>query len=353
MHKFIHIDMDAFFASVEIRDRPEISHNPVAVIGTVSRSPVLATCNYPARAAGLRSAMLLSDALIICPDLITFPARMELYRSVSAQMKELLLKYTDKIEMPSLDEAYLDVSDSTMFGGSATKLAQAITLDIKESIGLSVSSGVAPLKFLSKIASDVYKPGGLCVVLPNEIGVFISKLTLDKIPGVGPSTLAKLKAVGLFTGADIQSAPLQQLKALLGRNGEQLWWRCQGVDWGHVVVQKEKQSVGIERTLPKNLYVVDRAVNVLLKDLLPELMTREAIIFSKRKISRLSVKVRFTNFQSVEREAKATHLCHQKLADLVHRCWECGHGSPVRLIGLSVGLTDASENEEQLSLFHH
>jgi len=199
MKKFIHIDMDCFYAAVEMRDNPKLANVPLAIGGN-SRRGVLSTANYIAREYGVRSAMSNYHAKQLCPDLVIVPGRMSVYKDISSQIRAVFKRYTDLIEPLSLDEAYLDVTNSTACKGSATLIAQQIRADIYNDTGLTASAGVAPIKFIAKIASDENKPNGQFVVLPDEVDGFLNNLPLGKIPGVGKVTLEKLNLKGLYTG---------------------------------------------------------------------------------------------------------------------------------------------------------
>ena len=202
MKKFIHIDMDCFYAAVEMRDNPALASVPLAIGGN-SRRGVLSTANYIARQYGVRSAMSNYHAKQLCPDLVIVPGRMQVYKDISTQIRAIFAKYTDLIEPLSLDEAYLDVTNSTACKGSATLMAQQIRQEIYDTTGLTASAGVAPIKFIAKIASDENKPNGQFVVLPEQVDDFLAQLPLGKIPGVGKVTLEKLQLKGLYTGADV------------------------------------------------------------------------------------------------------------------------------------------------------
>ena len=211
MKKFIHIDMDCFYAAVEMRDNPELRDKPIA-IGGKHRRGVLATANYIARQYGVRSAMSNYKALQLCPDLLIVPGRMAVYKEVSSQIRTIFAKYTDLVEPLSLDEAYLDVTDCTQHSGSATLIANAIREDIFKTTGLTASAGIAPIKFVAKIASDENKPNGYCLIPPHRVGNFLKQLNLKKIPGVGKVTLEKLNASGLFVGEDVLNLGLNQMQ---------------------------------------------------------------------------------------------------------------------------------------------
>src|SRR5690606_37396662 len=195
--KIIHIDMDSFFASVEMRDFPEYRNIPLAVGGDPGRRGVLSTCNYQARKFGVRSAMPSAHALRLCPDLLIVPGRMHAYKEASAKVHDVLTTYSDVIEPMSLDEAYIDVTNSNQLHGSATLIAKSILSDVFKATELTCSAGAAPNKFLAKIASEWNKPNGLFTITPNEVDLFMRELPLRKLPGIGAKTAASLEAHGL------------------------------------------------------------------------------------------------------------------------------------------------------------
>lgn len=204
MRKIIHVDMDCFFAAVEMRDNPALRDIPIAIGGSRERRGVISTANYPARKFGVRSAMPTGMALKLCPHLTLLPGRYEAYKEASRQIQAIFSRYTSLIEPLSLDEAYLDVTDSTHCHGSATLIAQEIRQTIFTELQLTASAGIAPVKFLAKIASDLNKPNGQYVITPADVPEFLRTLPLGKIPGVGKVSAAKLEAMGLRTCEDVQ-----------------------------------------------------------------------------------------------------------------------------------------------------
>ena len=224
MRKIIHVDMDCFFAAVEIRDKPHLKGFPVAVGGPPDKRGVVAACNYEARAFGVHSAMSSAQAFRLCPELQVIRPDIEKYRKVSGQVHAIFSQYTSLIEPVSLDEAYLDVSDCLSCKGSATLIAKSIRTAIFQELALTASAGIASCKFLAKIASDENKPNGLYVITPDSQDNFVSALALEKIPGVGKVTQQKLKALGWNTCADVlQQSSLNRMANLFGVFGETLW----------------------------------------------------------------------------------------------------------------------------------
>lgn len=219
MRKIIHVDMDCFFAAVEMRDNPALRDIPIAIGGSRERRGVISTANYPARKFGVRSAMPTGMALKLCPHLTLLPGRFDAYKEASNHIREIFSRYTSRIEPLSLDEAYLDVTDSVHCHGSATLIAQEIRQTIFSELQLTASAGVAPVKFLAKIASDMNKPNGQFVITPAEVPAFLQTLPLAKIPGVGKVSAAKLEAMGLRTCGDVQKCDLVILLKRFGKFG--------------------------------------------------------------------------------------------------------------------------------------
>jgi len=254
MRKIIHVDMDCFFAAVEMRDDPSLRDIPIAIGGSRVQRGVISTANYPARKYGVRSAMPTATALRLCPHLKLLPGRFDAYKEASQQIRAIFTRYTPLIEPLSLDEAYLDVTDSEHCQGSATLMAQAIRADILRETGLTASAGIAPIKFLAKIASDMNKPDGQYVITPQAMPDFLLTLPLSKIPGVGKVATKKLEEMGLRTCADVQQADLAQLLKRFGKFGRVLWERSNGIDDRDVVVERERKSLGVERTLGEDIH---------------------------------------------------------------------------------------------------
>ncbi len=348
--KIIHVDMDAFYVSVEIRDNPALAGKPVAVGGNSKQRGVLSTCNYIARQYGISSAMPTVIALQKCPDLIVVPGRMAVYKEVSLIITSIFKKYTDKIEPLSLDEAYLDVTDSILHHGSATLIAEDIRQEIYNSTGLTASAGISSLKFVAKVASDLNKPNGQCTIGPNDVDEFLKNLPLRKIPGVGKVTSDKLTKLGCFTCADIRTSSQAFLMKNFGKYGQVLWHRCHGIDEREVQTHRIRKSVGVERTFAENLHNLNDMHEILKSTLIPALIERAANYITKGKINKLGVKVKFSDFQQTTKEQTHstinTHLFIELLNDAVDR----GHGKSVRLLGVHVSLADNQINELQLGL---
>lgn len=250
--KIIHVDMDAFYASVERRDDARLRGRPLAVAWGGRRSVVL-TASYEARPYGVRSAMPLYRALERCPDLLVVPPRFEAYREVSTQIRAVFARYTAQIEPLSLDEAYLDVTVPLRGGPSATRIAQAIRADIRAETGLTATAGVSVNKFLAKLASGMNKPDGLTVLLPADVDDLLAGLPVGDFHGVGPATAAKLAGRGIHTGADLRAASPEALTAQFGKMGQHFWRIAHGLDDRPVDPDRPHKSIGAEETYGDDL----------------------------------------------------------------------------------------------------
>ncbi|WP_166112125.1 DNA polymerase IV [Pseudoalteromonas sp. Z9A5] len=348
MKKFIHIDMDCFYAAVEMRDNPKLASVPLAIGGN-SRRGVLSTANYIAREYGVRSAMSNYHAKQLCPDLVIVPGRMAVYKEASNQIREVFNRYTDLIEPHSLDEAYLDVTDSTVCKGSATLIAQQIRADIYNATGLTASAGIAPIKFIAKIASDENKPNGQFVVLPNEVDDFLAQLPLGKIPGVGKVTLEKLNLKGLYTGKDIREKGVNWMQQHVGNFGVSLYQKCAGEYVGQVSTNRIRKSLSVEHTYEYNKNSLQECLDQLPK-LLDELTIRLNKQQLENRINKLSVKVKFANFVVTSADQAYHQLNTEIFAQLLTKAHQRGLQQPVRLLGIGVGIKNKPEQNQQLSI---
>lgn len=256
VRKIIHVDMDAFYASVEQRDDPALRGRPLAVGGSSARG-VVAAASYEARVFGVRSAMPSSVARRRCPELLFVKPRFEVYAAVSRQIHTIFADYTAEIEPLSLDEAYLDVTVDRRGLGSAKAIAEEIRARIKEVTGLTASAGVSYNKFIAKLASDQNKPDGLCVIPPGKGAAFVASLPVKRFHGVGPVTAAKMSRLGIETGADLRDRPVEFLRAHFGSYADYLHRAARGVDERPVRSSRESKSIGAERTFETNLSAPD------------------------------------------------------------------------------------------------
>lgn len=349
MRKIIHVDMDCFFAAVEMRDDPSLRDIPIAIGGSRVQRGVISTANYPARKYGVRSAMPTATALRLCPHLKLLPGRFDAYKEASQQIRAIFTRYTPLIEPLSLDEAYLDVTDSEHCQGSATLMAQAIRADILRETGLTASAGIAPIKFLAKIASDMNKPDGQYVITPQAMPDFLLTLPLSKIPGVGKVATKKLEEMGLRTCADVQQADLAQLLKRFGKFGRVLWERSNGIDDRDVVVERERKSLGVERTLGEDIHHWEQCLEII-DFLYAELDRRLNAIRPDKQIARQGVKLKFNDFQLTTQEHVWPVLNKDDMIAVARQAWdERRAGRGVRLVGLHVTLVNP-QLERQLVL---
>ncbi|GIU28596.1 DNA polymerase IV [Shewanella sp. MBTL60-007] len=345
MQKIIHVDMDCFYAAVEMRDFPELRGKPIAVGGRSDRRGVISTCNYEARQFGVRSAMASGYALKLCPDLILVPGRMQVYKEVSSQIRAVFERYTDLIEPLSLDEAYLDVTDSPHCKGSATLIAEAIRADILAETGLTASAGIAPVKFLAKIASDLNKPNGQYVIRPDMIDEFVKTLPLIKIPGVGKVTAKKLAELGLHTCSDIQAYPEPKLIERFGKFGSVLIERAKGIDRRSISPNRERKSVGVETTLAKDIHTLEQC-RAVMPQLIQELGARVSRSAKDRTIHKQVVKIKFEDFKQTTIEHRSDEISVKLFYQLLEQAMERQHERGIRLLGVSVGLASNSTTTE-------
>ncbi|WP_237724863.1 DNA polymerase IV [Deinococcus alpinitundrae] len=332
MRRIVHIDMDAFYASVEVRDQPSLSGQAVAVAHQ-SRRGVVLTASYEARAYGVRSAMPTSLALQKCPHLLLVPPRMDVYKQVSDLIRAVFLRYTHLVEPLSLDEAYLDVSQHP----SGTRIAQAIKADIRREIGLSASAGVSFNKFLAKLASDMHKPDGLTVIRPEEAHALIAGLPVEAFHGVGPATRGRMHDRQLFTGADLRRQSLADLTRWFGAQGAHFHRISHGIDERAVNPDRERRSVGVERTFEDDLTrfaEVQAALPGLIELLTPRLTRAEyrgrSLVLKVKFANRMILTRRLTSPEPLIDLVRLLPLARQLLTP------ELLSGRPVRLLGLSV-----------------
>lgn len=348
MKKFIHIDMDCFYAAVEMRDNPKLANVPLAIGGN-SRRGVLSTANYIAREFGVRSAMSNYHAKQLCPDLVIVPGRMAVYKEISSQIREVFSHYTHLVEPLSLDEAYLDVTDSQVCKGSATLIAQQIRADIYNATGLTASAGVAPVKFIAKIASDENKPNGQFVVLPNEVDPFLEQLPLGKIPGVGKVTLERLNLKGLYTGKDVREKGVNWMQQHVGNFGVSLYQKCAGEYIGSVSTERIRKSLSVEHTYEYNKTSLQECLDQI-PSLIDELTRRLDKQQLQNRINKLSVKVKFANFVVTSADQAYHQLNTEIFFQLLTKAYQRGLQQPVRLLGIGVGIKSQPEHNLQLSI---
>lgn len=346
--KIIHIDMDCFYAAIEMRDFPELSQKPVAVGGDSKHRGVIATCNYAARKWGVRSAMPTAQALKLCPKLVLQPVRMEVYKQESQYIRRLFAEYTSLIEPLSLDEAYLDVSSSTQCQGSATWIAKEIRERIFQTRQLTASAGIAPNKCLAKIASDWHKPNGQKVILPEDIASFMIDLPVRKLFGVGPKMEARLKEEGISTCGELQHFSVDVLSKKFGILGLRLYELARGIDDRPVNPERIRKSISVEETFTTDLSNLESCLAILPR-LILDLEERIRKAGDISSIHSLFIKIKFNNFQktTVEQVHGAIDL---NLFSFLMKEGVSRKNLPVRLLGVGIKLKPMN-NDPQLSLF--
>lgn len=349
MRKIIHIDCDCFYAAIEMRDDPRLAGRPLAVGGAADRRGVVATCNYEARAWGVRSAMPMGQALKLCPDLQVVKPRMEAYRAVSREIHAIFRDYTETIEPLSLDEAYLDVSASPHCDGSATRIAREIRRRVSQELHITVSAGVAPNKFLAKIASDWRKPNGLFVITPEQVEDFVAALPVSKLHGVGKVTAGRMERLGIVSCLDLRGWSRLALAREFGSFGERLWSLARGIDERAVQVDSRRQSVSVENTFERDLADLAACLEQL-PELLRQLDTRLARLDASYRPDKPFVKIKFHDFSQTTLEQAGAGRDLDSYRQLLEQAFARGN-RPVRLLGVGVRLLDLRGRHEQLELF--
>jgi DNA polymerase IV len=344
IRKIIHVDMDAFYASVEQRDFPEYRNKPVVVGGSPQGRGVVAAASYEARRFGIHSAMPASRAVKLCPHAVFLKPRFDVYRDVSRQIRDIFFEYTDLVEPLSLDEAYLDVTENHKKIPSATLIARDIRKRIKQETGLSASAGVAFNKFLAKIASDLNKPDGLSVITPEQAGTFIEKLPIKKFFGVGKATHQKMESFGIKTGADLKKWDEVDLVKQFGKAGHHYYRIVRGIDNRHVKPNRIRKSIGKERTFSDDVADLE-----WIREFLGQLSEKIAESMENLNASgkTITLKVRYKNFETVTRSHTLNHYTNhaQELAEVAKTLLldtEAGQRE-VRLLGISVSALNLAE----------
>lgn len=351
MRTILHVDMDAFYASVEERERPDLAGRPVVVGGNPEGRGVVAAANYAAREYGVRSAMPAARARLLCPHAVFIRSRMTLYAEVSAEIRAIFERYTPLVEPLSLDEAFLDVGASEGLFGTGVDIARRIKGEIRSELGLVASVGVAPNKFLAKLASDLDKPDGLVVVAPGSVQEFLDPLPVEKLWGVGAAAGKRLHAIGVHTIADLRARPEAALGEQFGKWGHRLFELAHGRDDRPVIPEQEARSISHETT-----FEVDVTQAGALRDCLRGLTEQVAWRVRRQglRAGMVEIKVRYADFRTVNRSAGLA-AASSGTRDL----WACAsrlltqqlarRADPVRLLGMGVGrLTRASVEQPDL-----
>jgi DNA polymerase IV len=334
MRKIIHVDLDCFYAAVEMRDNPSLLNLPVAVGGQPHSRGVISTCNYEARRYGVHSAMPSAQAARLCPDLVFVKTNMAKYKQESQLIREIMSRYSEKVEPLSLDEAYIDVSNSPHCQGSATWIAKAICDEIYATCKLTASAGVARTKFLAKIASDWNKPNGIKVVLPEDEAAFIDKLPVKKLHGVGKVMARKLEAMDVFNCRELRQIELEVLLKKFGKTGKYLFDLCRGVDQREVRSHSQRKSLSVETTFSENIETWEDCENALQR-LVSSLSKRMQKAGKLEKVKKVYVKTKHANFQIHSAESLSIGLDVKLLVSLLKRLRE-QYPEPIRLLGVGV-----------------
>ena len=356
LRKIIHVDMDAFFASVEQRDNPELRGKPVAVGGSSGRG-VVAAASYEARKFGVRSAMPSVTAKRKCPELIFCKSRFDVYREVSQQIRAIFRHHTDLVEPLSLDEAYLDVTEDKLGIGSATRIAELIRQEIRAKTKLTASAGVSYNKFLAKLASDQNKPDGLCVIRPGQGADFVQSLPVRRFHGVGPKAEEKMARLGIATGADLAAKDIEWLRAHFGSFADYLYRAARGIDLRPVRAIRIRKSVGGERTFNRDLSSGSE-LRETLEDIID--IVWGYIERAEAKGRTVTLKMKYTDFQIFSRAKTADQPITDKdsFARISRSLLEevLPLPMPIRLMGLTLsklerdGEAEPKRPDAQLSL---
>ena len=344
--RVIHLDMDCFYAAIEMRDRPALRGKPIGVGGGRDRRGVLTTCNYEARAFGVHSAMPTFMALQRCPHLIVVPTRFDVYRREAAVIRTILHRFTSLVEPLSLDEAYLDV---TNYPGEPAALAQVIREMILGKTKLTASAGIGPNKLIAKIASDMNKPNGQLEVISENVPAFMSGLPVRKIWGIGPAMEKRLDQLGIRTCGELQRVSLIDLQQLFGRFGMELHDLARGIDHRPVEPDRPRKSLSTEETFSTDLETVPQCaeqVGQLFEELMAELAQKEP----KRSVTKIFLKLKFSDFTRTTVERAGLGLSLESYQSLLGEGY-ARTGKPVRLIGVGVRFAEERDKmEAQLSL---
>ena len=347
----LHIDMDAFYASVEQRDNPALKGKPVLVGATAEERGVVAACSYAARKFGIHSAMPMSQAVRRCPHAVILPVRMSRYVEISRQIRKIFLNYTPDIEPISIDEAFLDVSGCISLFGSAETIGRKLKAEIKEQTGLTASVGIAPNKFLAKLASDLNKPDGFVVITEDNKQAVIDPLPVSRIWGIGKVTTSALNVKGIHTIKQLRNTSPHILKTVLGNQAEDLLKLARGIDGRQVEVDTEAKSISAEETFATDIRDKETLMGVLLHQIeeVSQRLRAEAL-----QARTLTLKFRYAGFKTVTRSCtldqptNTTQCLLSEASDIFDR-WYRTSGGPLRLLGFGTsGLSPAGSGQQSL-----
>lgn len=353
IRKIIHIDMDAFYASVEQRDFPEYRGKPVVVGGSPEGRGVVAAASYEVRKFGVHSAMPAAKAIRLCPQAIFVKPRFEVYREVSEQIREIFFQFTDLVEPLSLDEAYLDVTENHINLPSATLIAKEIRKRIKEKTRLNASAGVSFNKFLAKVASDINKPNGMAVITPKKAEAFLEELPIGEFYGIGSATEEKMKSLGIYTGKDLKEWEEIDLVERFGKTGRYYYRIVRGMDNREVKPHRIRKSIGKERTFSEDVEDLNWIHNFL-----DELAEKVSASMKKKQAAgkTVTLKVRYADFETLTRSTSFSHYIDNaediaETAKLLLEQTEVGKRK-VRLLGITLSNLNLSEEGrfEQLNI---
>jgi DNA polymerase-4 len=338
--KIIHVDMDAFYASVEQRDNPELRGQPIAVGGSRERG-VVAAASYEARRFGVRSAMPSVTAKRKCPELIFVKPRFDVYRAVSHQVRTIFAEYTPLIEPLSLDEAYLDVTENLKAMASATGIAEEIRARIRAETGLTASAGVSYNKFLAKMASDERKPDGLFVITPKMGPAYVEALPVGKFHGIGPATQARMEALGIYTGSDLKAQALPFLQEHFGKAGPYYFWLSRGIDERRVSADRVRKSFGAETTFSADLFTPEEA-RAALEPLISKVWSYCEGSTVRGRTATLKAKYadfrQITRSRTVEVPVSSRGVLEELVSALLEPLFPVGKG--IRLLGVTLSSLD-------------
>ncbi|WBW99355.1 DNA polymerase IV [Oceanirhabdus sp. W0125-5] len=343
----LHVDMDAFFAAVEVLDNPGIKNKPVIVGGTSSRG-VVATCSYEARAFGVHSAMPIFKARALCPNGIYIPPRHWRYKEISNEIFKILYRFTDIIEPLSIDEAYLDISH---LKENPIEVASKIKKNIKEEIGLNISIGISYNKFLAKLASDWNKPNGLKVIKKEEMPKILFPLNIRKVYGIGAKSAEKLFKIGVQTVEDLYNLPIELYKNYFGKSGEDIYWRIRGRDERRVTIKRERKSYGKETTFADDICDKTQLWNIIsgYSDQI-SFMLKSKNLYGKT----VTIKYKTINFETHTRSKTVEEYFNEndEIKEISREIFDSiEFNEAIRLIGVTVSNLSNKKNFEQLNFF--
>lgn len=337
LKQIIHIDMDAFYASVEQRDYPQYKGLPVIVGGDPDQRGVVSTCSYEAREYGIHSAMPSATARKKCPHAIFLRPRFTVYRQVSNEIRQVLYQFSDCVEPLALDEAYIDVTNRTRSSGSAMLIAKDMRRMIYLQTGLTASAGVSYNKFLAKIASGQCKPNGQLLISSKEGSEFCARLAIKEFYGIGQATAAKMNALGIYTGADLRNWSLNELESFFGKAAHYFYWACRGIDHRSVEPHRERKSISTEDTFVQDITDRNQMMQILLQQVEQVWHDLKRLGMQGRTVT---VKVKFNNFVSITRSRtlESIFLSSKDIAAQLETLLDSAlnDNRPVRLLGVGV-----------------